>query len=116
MQRRLMSRRAGGESMNSLILQGREFQRARARQLMCASLCPAKGYSRWLLRADRIDALAEVVAQQVEERAALVGSSRLGYRPAPEPRGRHRYRAWTLKQMDLAARPFPECLPHLRGQ
>ena len=34
MQRRLMSWRAGGESINSLILQGGELQRARARQLV----------------------------------------------------------------------------------
>jgi hypothetical protein len=34
MQRRLMSWRAGSESINSLVLQGRELQRARARQLV----------------------------------------------------------------------------------
>ena len=34
MQRRLMSWRAGGESINGLILQGGELQRARARQLV----------------------------------------------------------------------------------
>jgi capsid protein len=34
MQRRLMTWRAGGESINSLILQGGELQRARARQLV----------------------------------------------------------------------------------
>jgi lambda family phage portal protein len=34
MQRRLMAWRAGGESINSLILQGGELQRARARQLI----------------------------------------------------------------------------------
>jgi capsid protein len=34
MQRRLMAWRAGGESINSLILQGGELQRARARQLV----------------------------------------------------------------------------------
>ena len=36
MQRRLMAWRAGGESINSLILQGGELQRARARQLVRA--------------------------------------------------------------------------------
>jgi capsid protein len=34
MQRRLVAWRAGGESINSLILQGGELQRARARQLV----------------------------------------------------------------------------------
>ena len=34
MQRRLLAWRAGGESINSLILQGGELQRARARQLV----------------------------------------------------------------------------------
>jgi capsid protein len=34
MQRRLMAWRAGGESINNLILQGGELQRARARQLV----------------------------------------------------------------------------------
>ena len=34
MQRRLVTWRAGGESINSLILQGGELQRARARQLV----------------------------------------------------------------------------------
>ena len=34
MQRRLMTWRAGGDSINSLILQGGELQRARARQLV----------------------------------------------------------------------------------
>jgi hypothetical protein len=43
MQRRLVAWRAGGESINSLILQGGELQQTRARQLMCTGLCLAKG-------------------------------------------------------------------------